>query len=146
MQNQYKSIKTTISTKNQRKNHHFDEKSTKQPPFRRKINFQYSQPSLQYSQPSLQCSQPSAPWAPGLWSSRDNFSQKFQNFRNVQKPNKLTFPDSQTSQWLPELPKNHFFDEFSKNSKSHEIGRRLVHSMRNRVKKVSRSKQVIYCF
>ena len=30
--------KTTTSTKNQRENHHFDEKSTKEPPFRQKIN------------------------------------------------------------------------------------------------------------
>ena len=31
---------------------------------------------------------------------------------NVQKPQKLNFPDPQTSQRLPELNKNHFFDEF----------------------------------
>ena len=58
------------------------------------ISLQYTQPSLQCSQPSHQCPQPSEPWAPDLWSARDTFFQNFQEFSNVRKLEKLTFPDS----------------------------------------------------
>ena len=63
------------------------------------------------------------------------FFQFFLSIQNVQKPKKLTFPESQTSQRLTELTKNYFFDEFSKNSKCREIGCRLSHSMRNCINK-----------
>ena len=42
----------------------------------------------------------------------------FQNFQNVRKPEKLTFPDSQTSQRLPELTKLKNFDEYSKKNQN----------------------------